>query len=131
MNRNVIIVIIIVVIIAIVGAFALSHQQGSVEKIDKKIGTKINCLNDDNATFKNGDQLQFELKDANGTPIAGEHLNITFSKGNDTNTVVTDSNGKYTLTLENVTAGDNVVIVKYAGNDKYYDYELQKTITVE
>ena len=127
MNRNIIIAIIIVIIIAIVGAFALTHQgSGNGEKID----TKINYLNE-NATFQNGDQLQFELKDANGTPIAGEHMNITFSNGNDTNTVVTDSNGKYSLTLENVTAGDNVVIVKYAGNDKYNDYELQKTITVE
>ena len=48
MNKNVIIAIIIVVIIAVVGAFVLTHQ-GSSEKIN----TKINCLNDENATFKN------------------------------------------------------------------------------
>ena len=126
MNRNVIIAIIIVVIIAIVGAFVLTHQ-GSSEKIN----TKINCLNDENATFKNGDQLQFELKDGNGSALAGQQLNISYSKDkNQSYTVVTDSNGKYSLILDNVTAGDNVVIVKYAGNDKYHDYELQKTITI-
>ena len=126
MNRNVIIAIIIVVIIAIVGAFALT-QQGTGEKIN----TKINCLNDENATFKNGDQIQFELKDANGNALAGEQLNITYSNDeNQAHTVVTDSNGKYSLILDNVPAGDNVVIVKYAGNDKYNDYELQKAITI-
>ena len=126
MNRNVLIAIIIVVIIAIVGAFALV-QQGSGEKID----TKISYL-DENATFQNGDQLHFELKDADGNAIAGEQLNITYKNNeNQAYTAVTDSNGQYALTLENMPAGDDVVIVKYAGNDKYNDYELQKTITVE
>jgi len=125
MNRNVLIAIIIVIIIAIVGAFALS--QGSGEKID----TKISYL-DENATFQNGDQLHFELKDADGNAIAGEQLNITYKNNeNQAYTAVTDSNGQYALTLENMPAGDDVVIVKYAGNDKYNDYELQKTITVE
>ncbi|MEE0925298.1 MAG: carboxypeptidase-like regulatory domain-containing protein [Methanobrevibacter sp.] len=126
MNRNVLIAIIIVIIIAIVGAFALA-QQGSGEKID----TKISYL-DENATFQNGDQLHFELKDADGNAIAGEQLNITYKNNeNQAYTAVTDSNGQYALTLENMPAGDDVVIVKYAGNDKYNDYELQKTITVE
>lgn len=125
MNRNVLIAIIIVIIIAIVGAFALS--QGSGEKID----TKINYL-DENATFQNGDQLHFELKDADGNAIAGEQLNITYANNeNQSYTVVTDSNGQYALTLEDLPAGDDVVIVKYAGNDKYNECELQKTITVE
>lgn len=126
MNRNVLIAIIVVIIIAIVGAFALA-QQGSGEKID----TKISYL-DENATFQNGDQLHFELKDADGNAIAGEQLNITYKNNeNQAYTAVTDSNGQYALTLENMPAGDDVVIVKYAGNDKYNDYELQKTITVE
>lgn len=125
MNRNVIIAIIIVVIIAIVGAFVFTHQGTS-----EKINTKINYLNE-NATFKNGDQLQFELKDANGSALAGEQLNISYSNDeNQTYTVVTDSNGQYSLILDNVSAGDNVVIVKYSGNDKYKDYELQKAITI-
>ena len=125
MNRNIIIAIIIIIIIAIVGAFVLTQQGG--EKID----TKINYLNE-NATFENGDEFQFELKDANGNAIAGEQLNITYSNDeNQSYTVVTDSNGVGTFNIENEPAGDNVVIVKYAGNDKYGDYELQKTITVE
>ncbi|WP_296783902.1 Ig-like domain-containing protein [uncultured Methanobrevibacter sp.] len=127
MNKNLIIAIIIVVIIAIVGAFVLTHQ-GSGEKIN----TKINWINDENATFKNGDQLQFELKDANGSALAGQQLNISYSNDeNQSYTVVTDSNGKYSLILDNLTAGDNTVIVKYAGNDKYNDYELQKAIIIE
>lgn len=126
MNRNIIIAIVIIIIVAIVGAFVLTHQGSS-----EKISTKINCLNDENATFKNGDQLQFELKDGNGSALAGQQLNISYSNDENQNyTVVTDSNGKYSLILENVPAGDNVVIVKYGGNDKYHDFELQKVITI-
>ena len=125
MNRNIIIAIIIIIIIAIVGAFVLTQHSG------EKINTQINYLNE-NATFNNGDEFQFELKDANGNAIAGEQLNITYSNDeNQSYTVVTDSNGVGTFNIENEPAGDNVVIVKYAGNDKYGDYELQKTITVE
>ena len=125
MNRNIIIAIIIIIIIAIVGAFVLTQHSG------EKINTQINYLNE-NATFNNGDEFQFELKDANGNAIAGEQLHITYSNDeNQSYTVVTDSNGVGTFNIENEPAGDNVVIVKYAGNDKYGDYELQKTITVE
>ena len=126
MNRNIIIAIIIIVILLIVGAFVLTNQ-GSNEKID----VQINYLND-NATFKNGDEFQFELKDANGNVLGGEQLNITYSNDeNQSYTVVTDTNGVGTFNIENEPAGDNIVIVKYSGNDKYSDYELQKTITVE
>ena len=62
-----------------------------------------------------------------------EKINTKINCLNDENqahTVVTDSSGKYSLILDNVPAGDNVVIVKYAGNDKYHDYELQKAITI-
>lgn len=125
MNKNIIIVILIVIIIAIVGAFALTQSSG--EKID----TRINYLNE-NATFKNGDQLEFELKDVNGNVLAGEQLNITYADNeNQTYTVVTDTQGKAYLLLENEPAGDYVVIVKYGGSDKYNEYELQKTITIE
>ena len=125
MNKNIIIAILIVIIIAIVGAFALTHQ-GNGEKID----TRINYLNE-NITFKNGDQVEFELKDVNGNVIAGEQLNITYAGDeNQTYTVVTDSNGKCSLVIENQPAGDYVVVVKYGGSDKYNEYELQKTITV-
>jgi len=124
MNKNIIIAILIVIIIAIVGAFVLT--QGSGEKID----TRINYLNE-NATFKNGEQVEFELRDINGNVLEGEQLNITYAGDeNQTYTVVTDSNGKCSLIIENQPAGDYVVVVKYGGSDKYNEYELQKTITV-
>lgn len=44
---------------------------------------------------------------------------------------MTDSKGVGSFNIENEPAGDNVVIVKYAGNDKYSDYQLQKTVTIE
>ena len=125
MNRNLIIAIIVIIVIAAVGAFALT-QANSGAKID----TKINFTNE--TSYKNGDKVVFELTEANGKAIAGEHVNITFQKdgANQTFTVVTDSNGRGYLLIENEPAGNSVVIVKYNGSDKYNSYVAQKTIII-
>ena len=126
MNRNILIAIIIIIIIAIVGVF-LFTQGNNGDKID----TQINIIS--NATMQNGDEIQFELKDVNGNIIAGEQVNITFTndENNQTFTVVTDTQGKGYLLLENEAPGERVVIVKYGGNDKYNGFEAQKSIIIE
>lgn len=126
MNRNLIIAIIVIIVIAAVGAFALT-QANSGAKID----TKINFSNE--TSYKNGDKVVFELTEANGNPIAGQQLNISFQKdGNNENfTVVTDSNGRGYLLIENEPAGDSVLIITYNGSDKYNSSVAQKTITIE
>ena len=125
MNRNLIIAIIVIIVIAAVGAFALT-QSNSGAKID----TKINFSNE--SSYKNGDKVVFELTEANGNPISGQQLNISFQKDGDNEnfTVVTDSNGRGYLLIENEPAGDSVVIVSYNGSDKYNSSVAQKTITI-
>ena len=126
MNKNIIIALIIIIVIAIVGVFAFTQGNNG-----GKIDTQINIIS--NATMQNGDEIQFELKDVNGNIIAGEQVNITFTndENNQTFTVVTDTQGKGYLLLENEAPGDRVVIVKYAGSDKYNGFEAQKSITIE
>ena len=108
MNKKIIIAILVVIIIA-AGAFFMFGQ--SLLKAD----TQINLLNRD--TIQNGEQLEFELKDANGNPVAGQVLNITF---NDKNySVATDDNGKAYLFITGIDVGKYNVSVSYGGNDKF------------
>ena len=92
MNKNIIIAILIIIIIAVVGAFVFSQQQHAP---DGKINTQINFLSQ--TTLKNGDQVQFELKDAQGAVIAGQTVTISYDDGSgnvQNYTVNTDQNGK-------------------------------------
>ena len=130
MNKNIIIAILIVVIIAVVGAFIFSQPQTTTE--DGKINTQINFLSQN--TLKNGDQVQFELKDAQGTVIAGQTVEITYDDGSGTlqkYTINTDQNGKGYLTISGEDPGDYEVTLNYTGNDKYNGCSAKQTITIE
>ncbi|WP_405292792.1 Ig-like domain-containing protein [Methanobrevibacter sp.] len=130
MNRNIIIAILVVIIIAAVGFFVFSQGQPTT---DGKINTQISFLSQN--TLKNGEQVQFELKDAQGNPIAGELVNITYKnadKGVDEKyAVYTDNAGKGYLTINGEDAGSYDVAVDYGGNDKYAACSAKVTITVE
>lgn len=125
MNRNAIIIILIVLIIAVWGVLAFTHF-GTGQQ-----GTEITFLS--NSTIKNGDNVEFELKDVQGNPISGEQLTILYDDGNKTEnySVVTDGNGKGYLTLSNEDPGNHSVIVKYDGNDKYGPCSANTVITIE
>ena len=127
MNKNIIIAILIVIIIAIVAFFAFSQPATT----DGKLNTQINFLSQD--TLKNGEQIQFELKDAQGKAIAGQNVNITYvDNGKAQNySIYTDNDGKGYLTLNGEAAGKYDVTVTYGGNDKYNGCTAKKTITVE
>lgn len=123
MNKNIIIAILVVIIIAAVAAFALSQPATT----DGKLNTQINFLSQNN--LKNGDQIQFELKDAQGQAVAGQIVNITYN--NEKYSVVTDSSGKAFLTIAGEAAGQYDVTVDYKGNDKYNGCTAKTTVTVE
>lgn len=123
--KQVIIIVLIVVIIAIWGGLAFSHL-GTGEK-----ATEITFLS--NNTIKNGDNVEFELKDDQGNPLSGQQVTILYGDGNKTEnySIVTDANGRGYLTLSNEDAGDHNITVKYAGNDKYKSCSARTTITIE
>lgn len=128
MNKNIIIAILIVIIIAVVAAFALSQP---AQTQDGKLNTQINFLSKD--TLKNGEQIEFELKDAQGKAIAGQQVNISYSdKGNvQTYSIITDNNGKGYLAINGEAAGTYDVTINYGGNAQYNGCTAKKTITVE
>lgn len=129
MNKNIIIAILIIIIIAVVGAFVFSQQHHAP---DGKINTQINFLSQ--TTLKNGDQVQFELKDAQGAVIAGQTVTISYDDGSgnvQNYTVNTDQNGKGYLTISGEDAGKYTVTVSFAGNSKYNACTAKQTITIE
>jgi nitrogen fixation protein FixH len=129
MNKNIIIAILIIIIIAVVGVFVFSQQhQGQ----DGKLNTQIDFISQ--TTLKNGDQVQFELKDAKGAVIAGQNVTISYDDGSGSiqnYTVNTDQNGKGYLTISGENEGKYVVTVNFAGNSKYNACTAKQTITIE
>lgn len=114
-------IIILILIVIIVGAGALLFAQ-----FGGKINTEIKFISKD--TLQNGEQLQLELKDAQGNPIAGQNVNITFDGKK--NSVVTDSSGKAYLTIHGEDAGKYDVTVDYGGDGKYNGCTGKVTITI-
>ena len=130
MNKNIIIAILVVIIIAAVATIMFAHPQQTTTA-DGKLNTEIKFI--DGSKFKNGDIVQFELKDAKGNPIANQSVNITFmDEGQKQNySVLTDNSGKAGLALNNEKTGDHEVTVTYGGNNKYNGCSAKQTITIE
>lgn len=128
MNKNIIIAILIVLIIAVVAAFALSHPAQSE---NGKLNTQINILSKD--TLKNGEQIQFELKDAQGNALAGQNISIDYMKNGKTEkySIHTDNDGKGYLTIDNEEPGKYDVTINYNGTDKYNGCNAKQTLTIE
>ena len=128
MNKNIIIAILVILIVAIAGYMFLSHPATT----DGKLNTQINFLSGEN--LKNGDQVQFELKDAQGAAIAGQTVVISYDEGSgniQNYTVNTDANGKGFLTLNGENPGKHDVTITFAGNDKYNGCSAKQTINIE
>ena len=119
MNKNIIIAILVVIIIAGAAFFMFGQSNG-------KTDTQINFLG--NKTLQNGEQIQFELKDAQDNVLAGQTVNITFN--NEKYQVTTDENGKGYLTVDGEEPGSYEVTVDYGGNDKYNACTGKITVTV-
>ena len=131
MNKNIIIAILVVIIIAIVGVSLFAHPQQQATTADGKVNTQIKFIS--NANLKNGDIVQFELKDASGKAIGNQVINITFEENGEKQnfSIITDNNGKGGLSLNNEKAGNHEVTVTYGGNNKYNGCSAKQTITIE
>ena len=128
MNRNLIIAIIVVIIIAAVGVFMFSQPQTT----DGKLNTQLSFLS--GTTLKNGEQIQFELKDTSGNAVAGESVIISYGEqGGDIQnySIITDSQGKGYLALNGEAAGEYKVAVNYNGSSKYNGCSAEQTIKIE
>ena len=126
MNKNIIIIILAIIVVAAVGFMLFSHPANG------KINTQVNFLNEN--SLKNGDQIQFELKDAQGNAVAGQNITIAYDDGSgnvQNYNIVTDSIGKGYLTLSGEDAGKYDVTVTYNGDDKYNGCSAKQTITIE
>ena len=121
MNRNIIIAILAIIIIAAAGGIAFAQTSAAAD--GNKQNTQINFLS--NSHLKNGEMVQFELKDSQGKAIADQRINITFEdNGQKQNfSIKTDNN--------NEAAGNHEVTVTYGGNDKYNGCKANQTITIE
>ncbi len=131
MNKKIILAILAVLIVAI-AAFAMFSQQSSTLTTAGKMNTELDILTDN--TLSNGDQIQFQLKEENGSAIAGEKVKIGFTNNDgtlETFEVVTNSEGKGALVLENEAAGNHELTLAYEGNDKYNGCAIKLTITVD
>ncbi len=128
MNKNIIIAILIILIVAVVGFFVLQPQTTTA---DGKLNTQINFLSE--STIKNGDTVQFELKDGTGAAIAGAPLKISYLHDgtNETYSIVTDGQGKGYLVITGEEAGSYDVTVNFAGDDKHNPCSAKQTITIE
>ena len=114
----------------ILSIFIVAIAVGSVIAEEQKESVDIKVLSE--STLKNGDDIEFQLVDAQGNPIASQNLNISFeANGNLENySVVTDKDGKAYLVLFNEDLGDHKVIVNYTGNDKYNSFKLETSIKI-
>lgn len=118
------------IMLLILSIFIVAFAVGSVIAEEQKESVDIKVLSE--STLKNGDDIEFQLVDAQGNPIASQNLNISFeANGNLENySVVTDKDGKAYLVLFNEDLGDHKVIVNYTGNDKYNSFKLETSIKI-
>ncbi|WP_067043270.1 hypothetical protein [Methanobrevibacter sp. YE315] len=118
------------IILLVLSVFIVAFAAGSVIAADAKENTEIKMLNE--KTLKNGDNIELQLVDAQGNPIASQKLNISFEANGkfENYSVVTDKDGNAYLVLYNEELGVHKVIVNYTGNEKYNPCKLEENITI-
>ncbi len=122
MNKKIILVLLSIFIVAVVAGSAIAAEA--------KVNTEIKMLSE--KTLKNGDDIEFQLKDAQGKEIASQKVNISFEANGkyENYSVITDEHGNGYLVLYNEALGDHKVIINYTGNDKYNPCKLEETIKI-
>lgn len=123
MDRKIIIALIIIAIIVLVGLISFSSAIKTDTQIDFLTGSSL----------KNGDQIQFELKDAQGNALSNQKIIITFGSkyGKQNFTITTDDQGKGRLILQNETSGNYSISVNYEGDIKHNGCTANKNITIK
>lgn len=114
----------------VLSIFIVAFASGCVLAGEAKANTEIQMLSE--KTLKNGDRIEFQLKDAQGNVIPSQKINISFEANGhyESYSVVTDKDGKGYLVLYNEDLGDHKVIINYTGNDQYNPSKLEETITI-
>lgn len=127
-SRNLLIVAILIIIVVLVAIFAFVLPHGND---DGKVATEINFLSPQN--LKNGEAVEFQLKDTHGNVIAKDNITIKFEENgqNQTYSIVTDEEGKGSLVLNNENPGTYNVYVLYNGSASYSACQASQTITIE
>ena len=122
MNKKLIVILLSIFIVAVVAGSAIAAEA--------KVNTEIKMLSE--KTLKNGDDIEFQLKDAQGKELASQKVNISFEANGkfENYSVITDEHGKGHLVLYNEALGDHKVIFNYTGNDKYNPCKLEETIKI-
>ena len=122
MNKKIILVLLSIFIVAVVAGSAIAAEA--------KVNTEIKMLSE--KTLKNGDDIEFQLKDAQGKEIASQKVNISFEANGkyENYSVITDEHGNGYLVLYNEALGDHKVIINYTGNNKYNPCKLEETIKI-
>lgn len=124
MYRKILITLIIIVLVVLGAMIVLSNGNSNTD-------TQINFLS--NKTLKNGDSIEFQLKDSQGNALANQNLKIkyTSSTGESQNfTITTDSQGKGSLVLNEQENGNYTIIVTYDGDNNYKGCSASQTITI-
>ena len=118
------------IILLVLSIFIVAFAIGSVIAEEQKESAEIKMLSED--TLKNGDNIELQLVDAKGNPIASQNINISFEANGklENYSVVTDKDGKAFLVLFNEELGDHKVIVNYSGNEKYNPFKLETSIKI-
>ena len=122
MNKKITLVILSIFIVAV--------AVGAAVAAEAKTNTEIKMLSE--KTLKNGDDIEFQLKDAQGKAIASQKVNISFEANGkyENYSVMTDKDGKFYLVLTNEELGDHKVVVNYYGDNKYNPSKLEETIKI-
>ena len=85
----------------VLSIFIVAFAVGSVIAEEQKESAEIKMLSED--TLKNGDNIELQLVDAKGNPIASQNINISFEANGklENYSVVTDKDGNCYLVLFN------------------------------
>ncbi|WP_407409762.1 hypothetical protein [Methanobrevibacter sp.] len=123
MNRNIIIVLIVIVLIILGGLVAFSLNTA-------KEDTQITFSG--NTSLKNGDSVDFILKDAKGNALANQNVTILFEGNGDVErySIITDDQGRGSLVLNDEDSGNYTITVSFAENDKYNGCSATQKITL-
>ena len=123
MNRKIIIALIVIFLIILAGIITFAQT-------NVKTDTQIDFLS--NASLKNGEKVEFQLLDAQGNPLANQNISISFGGNGRTEqlSIVTDTEGKGALLINNEELGNYNVNLSYAGDDRHNPCSASQNITI-
>lgn len=123
-NKIIIIALIVIIAVLIVGLAVIMPGYGK---------EKSNLTIKSNDTISQGESIEIELTDVNGTPIENETVNVTISDENGTEmseVAVTDEEGIVEVTVDVEDAGNYTVECAFEGNENFTENTTVQEIEV-